>query len=418
MCAQEAPLGLIVQKFGGSSVADVEKIRLCARRACDAREAGHAVVVVVSAMGKTTDRLIEAAREANESLPKRDLDMLLSTGEMVSSALMSMTLQAMGMPAIAFTGQQVGVSTTASHTRARIASIDTERIRRHLDEGKFVVVAGFQGVSQNGDITTLGRGGSDLTAVALAAALRADVCEIYTDVDGVYTADTRIVPNARKLERISYDQMLELASLGAKVMHPRAVLCGKYFKTPIHVRHSHRPDSGTMIVPETPEMEQNAVSGAALKADIGRVSLMNIPSDPHTAETIFRAVADADILVDDIIQNETGPGVVTISFTVEHADLADAKPVAEQIVQEFGRGEVRIDVGLAKVSVVGVGMRTHTGVAFTMFRALAETAVNIRNITTSEIKISCIIDKNDGERALRAVHDAFELSPTPVAAEK
>ncbi len=406
-------MGLIVQKFGGSSVAEVEKIRLCAKRARDAREAGHDVVVVVSAMGKTTDRLIELAREANPDLPKRELDMLLSTGEVLSAALMSMALQAMDLPAISFTGQQVGVSTTDSHTRARIASIDANRMRTHLDEGKVVVVAGFQGVNRTGDITTLGRGGSDLTAVALAAALKADVCEIYTDVDGVYTTDTRIVPEARKLDRISYEQMLELASLGAKVMHPRAVLCGRNFNVPIHVRHSHRPDEGTMIVAETPEMEQIVVSGAALKSDIGRVTLAGVPNTPRTAETIFRRVAEDEIFVDDIIQNEIGSGLVTISFTVEHAELADAGPCAQRIVDELGNGTVHIDVGLAKVSVVGVGMRSHTGVAATMFRALGDADVNIRNITTSEIKISCIIDKADGEKALRTVHEAFELSQAP-----
>jgi aspartate kinase len=409
-------VSLIVQKFGGSSVADVHKIRLCAQRAKQAHEDGRRVVVVVSAMGKTTDGLIALARDANETLPKRDLDMLLSTGEQVSAALMSMTLKSLGLSAIAFTGQQVGVSTTDSHTRARIASIDAAHLKTHLDEGKVVVVTGFQGVTRTGDITTLGRGGSDLTAVALAAALKADVCEIFTDVDGVYTTDTRIVPEARKLDRISYEQMLELASLGAKVMHPRAVLCGKNFNVPIHVRHSHRPDQGTMIVSETPEMEQIVVSGAALKSDIGRVTLAGVPNTPQTAQVIFDAVADADIFVDDIIQNETGDGLVTISFTVEHNELADAGPCAERIVESLGKGDVHIDVGLAKVSVVGVGMRSHTGVAATMFRALGAANVNIRNITTSEIKISCIIDKADGEKALRTVHDAFDLSNIAVAA--
>ncbi len=409
-------MSLIVQKFGGSSVADVHKIRLCAQRAKQAHEDGRRVVVVVSAMGKTTDGLIALARDANETLPKRDLDMLLSTGEQVSAALMSMTLKSLGLSAIAFTGQQVGVSTTDSHTRARIASIDAAHLKTHLDEGKVVVVTGFQGVTRTGDITTLGRGGSDLTAVALAAALKADVCEIFTDVDGVYTTDTRIVPEARKLDRISYEQMLELASLGAKVMHPRAVLCGKNFNVPIHVRHSHRPDQGTMIVSETPEMEQIVVSGAALKSDIGRVTLAGVPNTPQTAQVIFDAVADADIFVDDIIQNETGDGLVTISFTVEHNELADAGPCAERIVESLGKGDVHIDVGLAKVSVVGVGMRSHTGVAATMFRALGAANVNIRNITTSEIKISCIIDKADGEKALRTVHDAFDLSNIAVAA--
>ena len=410
----EGRVSLIVQKFGGASVADIEKIRRCAVRARDAHSAGNAVVVVVSAMGKTTDRLIELARLANPTLPKRELDMLLSTGEQASAALMSMTLQSMGLTAVAFTGQQVGVSTDAAHTRARISSIDTNRLRRHLDQDKVVVVAGFQGVTQAGDITTLGRGGSDLTAVALAAALGAAVCEIYTDVDGVYTADTRYVPNARKLDRLSYDQMLELASLGACVLHPRAVLCGKNFNIPIHVRHSHKPDEGATIVPETPEMEQIVVSGAALKSDVARVTLAGVPNTPRTAQVIFDAIAEADVFVDDIIQNELDTETITIAFTIDPAELRVAQEAAKRLLDELGGGgTVRVEKELAKVSVVGLGMRTHTGVALTMFRALGEAEIAIRNITTSEINISCIVDRDAGPRALRIVHDAFDLASEP-----
>ncbi len=408
-------MSLIVQKFGGTSVGDIDKMRRCAERAIEARDAGHDVVVVVSAMGKTTDGLIALARTANDALPRRELDMLLATGEQASAALMSMTLQSLGRSSVAFTGQQIGLATTDAHTRARIDSIDADRIRRCLTDGRIVVVAGFQGVSRDGDITTLGRGGSDLTAVALAAALRAEVCEIFTDVDGVYTADTRVVPHARKLERISYEQMLELASLGAKVLHPRAALCGRNFNVPIHVRHAHRPDSGTMVIQETSDMEQIVVSGAALKRGVVRVSLLDAPNTAGAASHLFDRLAEADVFVDDIIQNEVGADRAAIAITVESGDADDAHRVARSVVETLGAGRVDVEHGLAKVSVVGVGMRTHTGVAATMFRALADAGINVRNVTTSEIKISCIVNNDDGERALRVVHDAFNLAGVAAA---
>ncbi len=420
---------LIVQKFGGSSVADSDRIRRCAQRAYDARRAGNDVVVVVSAMGKTTDKLIELAHEITPGPAKREMDQLMAAGEQVSIALTAIALETMGQDAISLTGAQAGVRTDTTHTRARIRSIAADTIRSHLSRGRVVVVAGFQGVTPDGQVTTLGRGGSDTTAVALAAALKADKCEIYTDVDGVYTADPRIVPNARKIDRISYEAILELASLGAKVMAGRSILFGMKFGVPIHVRHSMLPDPGTMIVQETPDMEQEEVTGVALKTNLGRVSLVNLPAAPGVQARLFAAMADANILVDDIIQNESG-GVVDVSFTVDHGDLVDIRPVLERVLTELrrpagregagaGEGrepEVRVDVGLCKVSAVGVGMRSHTGVASRMFRALAEATggsgergIKIQNITTSEIRISCILAKEDGEAAMRAVHDAFGL---------
>jgi aspartate kinase len=419
---------LIVQKFGGSSVADADRIRRCAQRAYDTARAGNQVVVVVSAMGKTTDKLIELANEISPAPTKREVDQLLAAGEQVSIALTAIALETLGQEAISFTGAQAGILTEAAHTRARIKTIDTAMIRRQLDRGRVVVVAGFQGVTIDGQTTTLGRGGSDTTAVALAAALKADVCEIYTDVDGVYTADPRIVPDASKIEKISYEAILELASLGAKVMATRSITFGMRYNVPIHVRHSMVPDTGTMIQAETKDMEQEEVTGVALKTNLGRVTLIDLPGGAGVQGRIFAAIADAGLLVDDIIQTQSGAGfqpahggqespqTATISFTVDHADLVDIRPILDRILADLGQGSVRVDVGLCKVSAVGVGMRTHTGVASRMFKALAETAnsagnpgIAIQNITTSEIKISCILAKEDGELATRAVHEAFGL---------
>jgi aspartate kinase len=417
-------VSLIVQKFGGSSVADADRIRRCAQRAYDARRAGHGVVVVVSAMGKTTDKLIELAGEISPTPPKREMDQLMAAGEQVSIALTAIALETLGQEAISLTGAQAGILTEPAHTRARIKTIDTATMRRHLERGRIVVVAGFQGVTHDGQITTLGRGGSDTTAVALAAALKADECEIYTDVDGVYTADPRIVPDARKIDRISYEAILELASLGAKVMASRSIMFGAKFNVPIHVRHSMLPDTGTMILAETKDMEQEQVTGVALKTNLGRVTLIDLPAGAGVQARIFAAIAEAGLLVDDIIQSASSPEMTTISFTVDHADLVDIRPVLDRILSDLGQGSVRVDVGLCKVSAVGVGMRTHTGVASRMFKALAEAAnaagargINIQNITTSEIKISCILAKEDGELAMRAMHQAFGLG-TGVASEK
>jgi len=409
-------MGLIVQKFGGTSVADAERIHRCAKRAIAAKEKGNQVVVVVSAMGDTTDDLIDLANQVctydgrKITPPKREMDQLLVTGEQITIALMAMAICAQGHQAISFTGGQIGLITDEAFTKARIQSINKQRIFQELEAGKVVIVAGFQGITPTGDYTTLGRGGSNATLVALGAVLKADVCENYTDVDGIFTADPRIVPNARKIDRISYDEMLELSGLGASVLQTRAVEFSKKYNVPIHVRNSQNDSEGTWIVAETPNMEHIVVSGAALKKDLTRVTLKHLPDKPGVAAKIFSDIAAANIVVDDIIQNVLDDNTANISFTVEHGDLADIKPLVERICRELGGGSNATFQGdLAKVSVVGVGMRVHTGVAQKMFSALARAGVNIQNITTSEIKISCIISKADGPKALQLVHEAFEL---------
>ncbi len=405
-------MATIVQKFGGTSVAEPNRVRRCAERVADARRRGDRVVVVVSAMGHTTDELISLAHDLNPSPSRREMDMLMSTGEQVSIALMAMALHAMGIDATSMTGGQLGILTTPAHRAARIQSIDAARIRARLDAGEVVVAAGFQGVTECGEITTLGRGGSDTTAVALAAALditaHGGACEIYTDVDGVYTADPRIVASATKLARISYEEMLELAALGAAVMHPRAVMFGQNFGVPIHVRHSQRPDTGTLIVKETSDMEDTPVVGVALKEDLGRVSLRRIPNRLGVQASIFREIAHANLMVDDIMQTEFGD-TANISFTVEHADLAEVKTVVGNVLERLGTGELAVEIGLAKVSAVGTGMKSHTGVASTMFQALGDAKIPIHNITTSEIKISCIVPREHAKQAANVVHTAFGL---------
>jgi aspartate kinase len=403
-------MGLIVQKFGGTSVADAEKIHRAARRAISAKEGGHEIVVVVSAMGHTTDELIDLARRICPNPPKREMDQLLATGEQVTIALMAMAIHAAGHEAISFTGGQIGLVTDNAFSKARIQSINKQRIFEQLDHGKIVIIAGFQGVTPEGDYTTLGRGGSNATLVAVAAVLNADFCENYTDVDGIYTADPRIVKTARKINRISYDEMLELSGLGASVLQTRAVEFAKKYNVPIHVRNSQNENEGTWIVAETSNMEHIVVSGAALKKELVRVALKGVPDHPGVAARIFGQIAEANIMVDDIIQNVLDDNTANISFTVEHGDLHDIKPVVDKLCRDLGGKTIaNYQSDLAKVSVVGVGMRTHTGVAQRMFRALAEAKVNIQNITTSEIKISCIIGKDDANRALQVVHDAFEL---------
>jgi len=403
-------MGLVVQKFGGTSVANAERIHRAARRAIRAKLDGHQVVVVVSAMGHTTDELIELAKQVASNPPKREMDMLLTTGEQISIALMAMAIDAAGHKAISFTGGQVGLVTDESHTKARIKKIDADRIHRELKAGRIVIVAGFQGITEDGAITTLGRGGSDTTAVALAAALKATACEIYTDVDGVYTTDPRIVPEARKIDRISYDEMLELASLGAGVMHSRAIEFGKKYDVPIHVRSSLTDAPGTLIISETPEMEGIVVRGATMKKDLARVMLIGVPNKPGIAARIFARIAKHNIAVDDIIQNVyQDTNVANIGFTVAATDAAEAQAVCQEIGRELGFNKVELEEEVARVSVVGVGMKTHTGVAAKMFSALADAKVNIGNISTSEIVISCIVDRADAEKALKAVHAAFEL---------
>ncbi len=426
-------MGLIVQKFGGSSVATAEKIHRAARRAIAAKEAGHQVVVVASAMGDTTDELIRLAQgvcaysesdgngatrhtfvrgtngHAKFAPPKREMDQLLATGEQVTIALIAMAMHSQGHEAISFTGGQIGLVTDSAFSKARIQSLNRQRIVSQLNSGRIVIVAGFQGISPDGDNTTLGRGGSNATLVALGASLNADFCENYTDVDGIYTADPRLVPNARKIARISYDEMLELAGLGATVLQTRAVEFAKKYNVPIHVRNSQNDNEGTWIVAENPNMEHIVVSGAALKEDLIRVTLRNLPDRPGIAARVFGDVAAANIVVDDIVQM-SGDGKAHISFTVEHGDLGDITPLIDKLAHDLnGEVESGYQGDLSKVSVVGVGMRVHTGVAERMFRALAGSKINIQNITTSEIKISCIISKEDGPRALQVVHDAFEL---------
>jgi aspartate kinase len=398
-----------VQKFGGTSVATSERIMAAARRAIRAKQRGNQVIVVVSARGDTTDELIELAKQISEQPPAREMDMLLSTGEQISIALVAMAIQALGQPAVSFTGAQVGIVTDAFHTKARIKSISTDRIQQALDAGQIVIVAGFQGVDEADNITTLGRGGSDTTAVALAAACDADECEIYTDVDGVYTTDPRIVPEARRMATISYDEMLELASAGAGVMHSRSIEFAKKFDVPIHVRSSFSDAAGTWIMPETPEMENIVVCGAAMVKDEARVTLWGVPDHPGVIHRIFARIAEHQILTDMIVQNVATQGATQVSFTVPRGELHETLLVAQQVAREIGAGGVHHEDSVSKVSVVGVGMRTHAGVADRMFAALAAEQVNIKMITTSEIKISVLVERDRSPEALRSVHRAFRL---------
>jgi aspartate kinase len=404
-----------VMKFGGTSVADPQRIRHAARRVADARADGHRVVMVVSAMGDTTDELIDLARRIAARPARRELDALMATGELASSALAAIALEDAGQPACSMNAYQCGIRSDGAHGHARIDSIDRARIERSLDEGRIPVIAGFQGVSPEGDLTTLGRGGSDTTAVAIAAALDVNAdggcCEIYTDVDGVHTADPRIVPSAPRLTRITYDEMLELAVVGAGVMHERAVVFGKRYGVPIHVRHSQRFEPGTMIQEETPFMESIAVIGCALKSDLGRVVLRGLPSDPGTQGRLFGAIAQKGILVDDIIQNDSDRTIrhIDLSFTVNHAELPEVKVAVLQVLKAMGAGTLDIEIGLAKLSVVGSGMRHHSGVAGRLFETLGQADIAIRCIMTSEIKISCLIPQEHGTNALRLVHEAFGL---------
>jgi aspartate kinase len=403
-------MGLIVQKYGGSSVADAEKIRGVARRVVETTKAGHGVVVVVSAMGKTTDGLIRLAHEVTPTPPEREVDMLLATGEQVSIALLAMAIHALGHKARSFTGEQAGIRTDAAHTRARIVGIDGDKVRRALDDGYVAIVAGFQGVTEEDDITTLGRGGSDLTAVALAAALRADVCEIYTDVEGVYTADPNIVREARKLDRISYDEMLEMASLGAKVLQSRSVEFAKKYGVPVHVRSTFKTDPGTLVTKEDRHMEAVVVTGIAHDRGQAKVTIRGVPDRPGIAAQVFGAVSDHGIVVDMIVQNVSRDNHSDISFTVPRPDRPTVVATLEDVAKKIGAESVTYDDRIAKVSIVGVGMRSHSGVAARMFRALSRENVNIHMISTSEIAVSCVIEDKYTELAVRALHDTFELA--------
>lgn len=403
-------MAVIVQKFGGSSVADIERIKNVARRVTQTKEAGNSVVVVVSALGDSTDELIEMAKGITEDPPAREMDMLLSTGEQISVALLSIAIDALGFEAISFTGQQVGILTDSVHTKAKILDISSERIERALKEGKIVIVAGFQGVNTGGDITTLGRGGSDTTAVALAATLKADVCEIYTDVDGIYTADPRIVADARKIDEISFDEMLEMSATGAKVMQARSVEFGKNHGVPIRVRSSFTSDQGTLIKEEDDSMERAIISGVTHDTDEAKITILAVPDRPGVAAKIFRSLADANINVDMIIQNISEEGLTDISFTTPKEDILRAKEVVDILVGELKAKGSKCDESIAKVSLIGAGMRTHPGVAADMFQALADAGINIQMISTSTIKISCIIGQNDVQAAVKALHSKFKLA--------
>lgn len=409
-------MSLIVQKFGGTSVADIEKIRAAARKAIRAQRQGNRVVMVVSAMGKNTDALLALAGEISDQPHAREMDMLLSTGEQVSVALVAMAIHELGAKAISLTGGQIGMKTDNSFSKARIQSISTERIERLLEEGNIVVAAGFQGIDDDLNITTLGRGGSDTTAVALAAVLGADACEIYTDVDGVYTTDPRLLPEARRVDVISYDEMLELASLGAGVMHSRSIEFAKKFGVPIHVRSSFSDTEGTMIVTEA-ESATQPVSGAALTPDEARVTVLGVPDVPGKSLQIFSSIAAQKIAVDMVVQNVGLEGRADVSFTVPRCELDSTLKAVQSVMEQIGAEGVTHDDQVSKVSVVGVNMATQTSVASQMFRALAGADVNIQMITTSEIKISALVPRDQASNALRAVHEAFALHDRPTDAK-
>ena len=402
-------MAIIVQKFGGTSVADTQRMRHAARRVIERMKAGYQVVVVASARGHQTDELVREALALNPNPPRREMDQLLSTGEQQTISLFAMALDAMGYKAISFTGGQIRMLTDGVYSKAQIKSIDADFIHRELDQGRVVIVAGFQGVDESGNVTTLGRGGSDTSAVALAAALRARECEIFTDVDGVYTADPRIFKNAVMLDEISYDEMLELASLGAGVMHIRSVAVGKRYNVRIHVRNSQNDLPGTIITHEVPQMEGILVSGATIQADVAKITLLGVPNVPGSAAKVFARLAQAKVVVNDIIQTEISREKANLSFMVSTADLPTAKQVATGINDEVRCDDVFVRDDIALVSAIGVGMRSQYGVAERMFGALAKAEVNIDSITTSEIRISCAVNRTDVERALEAVCLAFEL---------
>jgi len=407
---------IIVQKYGGSSVATPERIKNVADRIIKTRQSGKSVVVVVSAMGGTTDKLIGLAHQVNLNPPRREMDMLLATGEQVSSALLAMAIIEKGFDAISFTGPQVGIITDGFYSRAKIRNINETRLLEELEDGKIVIVAGFQGVTIDNHITTLGRGGSDTTAVAIAAALDAEMCDICTDVDGVYTANPKIVPNARKLDVISYDEMLEMARLGAKVLHYRSVMLAKKFNVPLRVRSSFNENKGTIVMKETEMMEEIVVSGVTSDTNQAKVSLRGVPDKPGIAARVFEEIGKSNINVDMIIQNASviknnlEQKITDLSFTVPKDDLEKTLEAAEHIKDEISATAIDVDKNVAKVSVIGIGMKTHVNVAAQMFRALAEENINIQMISTSDIKISCVIEEKYVERAVQVIHQKFECA--------
>ncbi|MDD5465271.1 MAG: aspartate kinase [Candidatus Omnitrophica bacterium] len=402
--------GLIVQKYGGSSVANVERIQKVAQRVVGYSKKGYQLVIVVSALGDTTDELIELADKINPNPSQREMDMLLSTGEQISVALLAMAIHKLGARAISFTGSQVGIITDTSHTQARIIKIDGNKIKEELKKGNIVIVAGFQGVTLNQDITTLGRGGSDLTAVALAKELKADACEIYTDVEGIYTTDPRIEPRARKIKEITYDEMLEMASLGAQVMQARSIEVAKKFDVPLHVRSSFSDKSGTMIIKEVKKMEDVVVNGVTLNKNEAKITLCGVLDKPGVAVKLFKNLADAGVSVDMIVQNVSHTRSTDISFTIVKPESAKAARITKMVAGKIGAGEVLLDEDIAQVSIVGVGMKSHRGVAAKMFGILADNKINIEMISTSDISISCIIKKKNAEIAVRKLHKEFGLN--------
>ena len=404
---------MIVQKYGGTSVGTAQRIKRVSRRIAETVRSGQQVVAVVSAMGHTTDRLIALARQVNADPPARELDMLVANGETITAPLVAMCLQSLGVPAVSLSGPQAGIRTSRHHSRARIKDIKPERILEALEHGQVPVVAGFQGATEDADIATLGRGGSDTTAVALAAALGAEACEILTDVDGILTADPRVVPEARLLRHIAYEEILELAAVGAKIMHPRAIEIGELYAVPIHVRSSFTGCAGTMIVAELPMEDRKRVRGVAHETDIAKITVLDVPDKPGVAAAIFDPLSERGLSVDVIVQNVSSHGKTDLTFTVAESDLRHALELVQKVCREIGAEGVSQAAGLAKVSIVGTGMLGTPGVAARMFRTLAEERINIEMISTSEIRITCLIERAEVERAVRALHAAYELDQVP-----
>ena len=402
-------MALIVQKYGGTSVGNPERITNVARRLLETQRAGNSVVAVVSAMSGVTDSLIKLAKEVSANPTEREMDVLLSTGEQTTMALAAMAIQSMGGKAVSLTGAQAGIVTNGVHTKAKISNISPEQIRRHLNQGEIVIVAGFQGETSDGDITTLGRGGSDLTAIALASALEADACQIFTDVDGVYTCDPRIVPTATKITELSYDEMLEMASSGSKVMQSRSVEFAKKFGVTFEVRSSFNNNPGTTVKEETAGMEQVVVRGVSVERNQAKVTVTHVPDKPGCAARLFTALADANVMVDVIVQNVSASGSTDISFTMNRDELEKIGDLLNRVAKEIGAGQVSKQDGIAKLSVVGIGMRTHSGVAAKLFEALAKGGINIQMISTSEIKIAVIIEEARIAEAAKLAHSAFGL---------
>jgi aspartate kinase len=408
-------MACFVQKFGGTSVGSIERIQHVAQLIEKMYREGHQLVVVLSAMSGETDRLIKMARELSTDPDDRELDVLLSSGERVTIALMAMTLKSLGIRAQSFTGRQVGIVTDGAHTKARISRVDTKRVLAALKDGVVPIVAGFQGINEASDVTTLGRGGSDLTAVVLAAALKVETCFIYTDVDGVYTADPNMVPSARRLEKISYEEMLELASLGAKVLQTRSVELAAKHQVPLEVRSSFQDGAGTRVVKEDSDMEQVLVSGVTGDGNQAKITVIGVPDQPGIAAKIFVAIAESGINVDMIIQNVSHESLTDISFTVPRGDLKAATNLIRDLAKEVGARTFEVNEAIAKVSLVGVGMRSHSGVAARMFATLSRDGINIMMISTSEIKISCVVEEKYMELAVRGLHQEFELEKSPTA---